>query len=89
VIRVLLLLATLQAVSACAEEPTPKEADKAAKATIAEDTAGAVKQQKKSIEEAAEAAVKLIEEEARQEIEESARAQDIVETDKAAETKQN
>lgn len=63
-----LLSLTLLAVG-CAEEPAPKEAEKAAVANAAEDTADAVKLEKKSIEKAAEAAVKLVEEESRQEIE--------------------
>ena len=58
--------------SACTEEPAPKEAAEAVVANAAEDTADAVKLEKKSIEEAAEAAVKLVEEESRQEIEELA-----------------
>lgn len=52
-------------VGACVEEPTPKEAEKAA-ATIEEDE---VKAKQLSIEEAAEKATKLIEEDARAEIE--------------------
>lgn len=52
----------------CGEEPAPKEAKKDAVANAAEDTADAIKLEKKSIEEAAEAAVKLVEEESRQEI---------------------
>jgi PBP1b-binding outer membrane lipoprotein LpoB len=63
------LLALLPIVAGCAEESAPKEAEKAAVANAAEDAADAVKLEKKSIEEAAEAAVKLVEEESRQEIE--------------------
>ena len=63
------LLALTLLATACTEDPTPKEAEKAADANTAEDTADAVKLEKKSIEEAAEAAVKLVEEESRREIE--------------------
>lgn len=63
-----LLVLTLLA-TACTEDPTPKEAEKAADVNAAEDTADAVKLEKKSIEEAAEAAVKLVEDDSRQEIE--------------------
>ena len=67
--RVVVLLALLPLVAGCADEPAPKEAEKAAVANAAEDAADAIKLEKKSIEEAAEAAVKLVEEESRQEIE--------------------
>ena len=65
------LLGLMLLSSACAQEPEPKEAE-AAVANTAKDTADAVKLEKKSIEEAAEAAVKLVEEESRQEIEDLA-----------------
>ena len=60
-------LATLT--SACSSEPAPKEVGKAQSAEIKEETDSAVKAEKKSIEEAAEAAVKLVEAESREEIE--------------------
>ena len=62
------LLALTLLASACTEDPTPKQAEKTADANAAEDTADAVKLEKKTIEQAAEAAVKLVEEESRQEI---------------------
>lgn len=52
--------------SACVEEPTPQEAEKAAE-TIEQD---AVKERQRSIEEAAEEATKLIEADAKAEIDE-------------------
>ena len=67
--RVWATLAMTLIVAGCTEEPAPKDAQKASVANVAEDTADAVKLEKKSIEEAAEAAVKLVEEESRQEIE--------------------
>lgn len=57
--------------TACTEEPTPKEAEAAQATAVEEDTADAVKAEKKSLEEAADAAAKLVEEESRQEIEAS------------------
>jgi PBP1b-binding outer membrane lipoprotein LpoB len=68
-IRAAALLVLALLTFGCAEEPAPKDAAKAAVANAAKDTADAVKSEKKSIEEAAEAAVKLVEEESRQEIE--------------------
>ena len=62
------LLGLMLLSSACTEEPAAKEAETAV-ANTAKDTADAVRLEKKSIEEAAEAAVKLVEEESRQEIE--------------------
>jgi hypothetical protein len=50
--------------TACAEEPTPKEAEKAAE-VLSEDE---VKEHRKSIEEAAEEATKLVEADAKAEI---------------------
>ena len=76
-----LLLLLVLPTAACTEEPTPKEAETAAQNADVEDNAEAVREQKKSIEEAAEAAVKLIEEEARLEIEESGRAANIEASD--------
>ena len=64
-----LIIALLALTSACSSEPAPKEVGKAQTAEIKEETDSAVKAEKKSIEEAAEAAVKLVEEESRQEIE--------------------
>jgi PBP1b-binding outer membrane lipoprotein LpoB len=68
-IRAAPLAILLMLTMGCSKEPAHKEAEKAAVANTAEDTADAVKAEKKSIEEAAEAAVKLVEEESRQEIE--------------------
>lgn len=62
----LLLLATL---GACVEESSPKEGEQAAAQIAAEDDAEALKAEQKSIEEAADAAAKLVEEETREEIE--------------------
>lgn len=64
-----LLILPLLWLAACSEEPSAKEAEQAAKVNAATDTAEAVKAEKRTIEEAADAAAKLIEEEARQEIE--------------------
>ncbi|MBK6706170.1 MAG: hypothetical protein IPG54_01270 [Sphingomonadales bacterium] len=61
-----LLLITLVG---CVEEPTPKDSEKAAAEVAAEDDAEALKAEQKSIEEAADAAAKLVEEDAREEIE--------------------
>lgn len=57
-------LALLLLLSACVEEPTPKEAEKAAE-VLTEDE---VKAHKKSIEEAADEAAKLVEADAKAEI---------------------
>lgn len=70
--RAAILAALLVSTSACSSEPAPKEAGKAQTAEIKQETDSAVKAEKKSIEEAAEAAVKLVEEESRQEIEDLA-----------------
>ena len=67
--RSALILALVALTSACSSEPAPKEVGKAQSAELKEETDSAVKAEKKSIEEAAEAAVKLVEEESRQEIE--------------------
>lgn len=67
--RPVIISALLALTSACSNEPAPKENGKAQAAEIKEETDFAVKAEKKSIEEAAEAAVKLVEEESRQEIE--------------------
>jgi outer membrane murein-binding lipoprotein Lpp len=60
-------------IAGCSGEPKPAEPKKAvqekAKDTAKSDMNTAVKESKKSIEEAAEAATRLVEEEARQEIE--------------------
>jgi PBP1b-binding outer membrane lipoprotein LpoB len=55
--------------SACSKDPAPKDAEAAKTPAIEADTADAVKAEKKSLEEAADAAAKLVEEESRQEIE--------------------
>jgi cytidylate kinase len=62
----LLLLATL---GACIEETSPKDGERAAAEISTEDDAEALKAEQKSIEEAADAAAKLVEEETREEIE--------------------
>ena len=62
----LLLLATL---GACIEETSPKDGERVAVEISAEDDAEALKAEQKSIEEAADAAAKLVEEETREEIE--------------------
>ncbi len=64
-----LIILSFIALAACAEEPSPKEAEKAAEQAVAEDEAAALKSEQKSIEEAADAAAKLVEEESRKEIE--------------------
>lgn len=61
-----LTCATLLLLSGCVEEPTPQQAEKAVEA-IEQD---AVKQRQLSIEEAAEEATKLIEADAKAEIDE-------------------
>jgi hypothetical protein len=70
----MLILALFALTTACSNEPAPKKAKKTQTAEIKEETDSAVKIEKKSIEEAAEAAVKLVEEDSRQEIEELAPA---------------
>ena len=67
--RPVILAAFLVSTSACSSEPAPKDTGKTQSAEIKQETDSAVKAEKKSIEEAAEAAVKLVEEESRQEIE--------------------
>lgn len=67
--RAAALFAMMLFVSGCSEESASKDAEIANAADAAKDTAEAVKAEKKTIEEAAEAAVKLVEEESRQEIE--------------------
>lgn len=65
-----LALATPLFLTACVEEQSPAQSEKAAEKIAAEDDAAAVKAEQKSIEAAADAAAKLVEEEARAEIEE-------------------
>lgn len=65
----MLLLACCTVLAGCSEGPTPKEANKAAAQTVAEDDAAELKVEQKNIEQAADAAAKLVEEEAREEIE--------------------
>ena len=65
---IIIIAAALLLIS-CSEEPTPKEAETVQAATAEADTADAIKAEKKSLEEAADAAAKLVEEESRQEIE--------------------
>jgi PBP1b-binding outer membrane lipoprotein LpoB len=62
------VFALLCLLAACSSEPEPKQSKAPQTPAKAEDTTASVKAEKKSIEEAAEAAVKLIEEEAQQEI---------------------
>jgi PBP1b-binding outer membrane lipoprotein LpoB len=59
-------LPALMLLAGCVEEPTPKELEKAAE-TIGQD---AVEEKRKSIEEAAEEAVRIIEADAKAEIDE-------------------
>jgi hypothetical protein len=66
--RSLLVISALTLLSACVDEPTPKQADKAAAATDDGDEQESVKAQQRSIEEAADEAVKLIEADAKAEI---------------------
>lgn len=61
--RACLIPAILLILAACTEEPTPKEAEKAAE-TIQQDE---VKERQLSIEQAAEEATKLIEADAKEE----------------------
>jgi hypothetical protein len=84
VTRIVLLAALLAA--GCVEEPTPADVRKAAEDELKNDVKGAVKETKKSIEEAADAAAKLVEEEARQEIEEVSRADDSDTNEGSADT---
>ena len=70
----MLILAFLALTTSCSNEPAPKKAEKTQTEEIKEETDSAVKIEKKSIEEAAEAAAKLVEEDSRQEIEELAPA---------------
>jgi len=65
-----LALATPLLLMACVEEQNPAQSEKAAEKIAAEDDAAAVKAEQKSIEAAADAAAKLVEEEARAEIQE-------------------
>ncbi len=62
------LVASLIALAGCTEEPTPVEAEKALEQTIAADGAAEAKAEAATIEEAADAAAKLVEEEAQEEI---------------------
>ena len=62
-----LALATPLLLTACVEEQSPAQSEKAAEKIAAEDDAAAVKAKQKSIEAAADAAAKLVEEEANSE----------------------
>lgn len=63
------LLASLCCVlTACTEEPTPKDAEEASAVLQNEATQDAVKEKQQSIEEAAEQATKLIEADAKAEV---------------------
>jgi ABC-type transporter MlaC component len=64
----LLILIPLALVSACVDEPTPKQAEAAA-AQISNDD---VKQKQRTIEQAAEEATRLIEQDAQTEIDQQA-----------------
>ncbi len=64
-----LILAGFLLAAGCTEAPTPAESEKAAKANAEIDSQSEIKAEKKSIEEAADAAAKLVEEEANAEIE--------------------
>jgi ribosomal protein S20 len=61
-------LLVLLLVAACSKEPAPAAPKKPTDEAVKSDVKGAVKETKKSIEEAADAAAKLVEEEAREEI---------------------
>jgi cellobiose-specific phosphotransferase system component IIA len=66
-VKPLILIALLLA-AGCSKEPAPAAPKKATDEATKSDANDAVKETKKSIEEAADAAVKLVEEEAREEI---------------------
>lgn len=67
--RMITVLALLAVLSGCVEESTPKEGEKAAAQIASEEEAEALRNEQKSIEEAADAAAKLVEDETREEIE--------------------
>lgn len=62
------LLISLPLMSACVEESSPQQAEQAAEAVAGADTAAAIEAERKSIEQAADAAAKLVEAEAQEEI---------------------
>ncbi len=68
-----LAIATLSALTGCVEEPTVKDAEKAVTAIEQNE----VKKKQLSIEQAAEEATKLIEEDARKEIEMNSASSDL------------
>jgi hypothetical protein len=61
-------LSALLLLAACAEEPTPAEAEGPIKKTVQDDTEKELDAEVKTIERAADAAAKLVEEEANEEI---------------------
>ena len=61
-------LCSLFILASCSESPATKEDNKAVEAEHKEEMAETVKSEKKSLEEAADAAAKLVEEESRKEI---------------------
>lgn len=67
--RTITVLALLAVLSGCVEESTPKEGEKAAAQIASEEDAEALRNEQKTIEEAADAAAKLVEDETREEIE--------------------
>lgn len=64
-----LVILGLLALVACTKEPTPKQAEQVPEPAVAADETAALKAKQKSIEDAADAAAKLVEEESREEIE--------------------
>ena len=67
--RTVIAFALLTVLSGCVEESTPKEEEKAAAQIASEEDAEALRNEQKTIEEAADAAAKLVEDETREEIE--------------------
>lgn len=67
--RTVIAFALLTVLSGCVEESTPKEGEKAAAQIASEEDAEVLRNEQKSIEEAADAAAKLVEDETREEIE--------------------
>jgi PBP1b-binding outer membrane lipoprotein LpoB len=62
------ILALALLLTACSDDPAPKDGKAASPAAVEADTNNAVKTEKKSLEEAADAAAKLVEAESQQEM---------------------